>query len=184
MSFNQSKQDTLAREDKSDEQQVDAKIASLCKKINNNKNYYTLSSCAGRIIIVKNKKEKSRQAFLFKSHDKISYSELKKALSSIKYNSLVYFKQEAAILHVACENLESAQSLLNKAIYSGFKHSGIITIKKKIVLELLSTERIEMPIMDKGKLLVDDKFLKILASESNRKLERTWKKIKKLEKSL
>jgi tRNA wybutosine-synthesizing protein 3 len=184
MAFEQSKQDTLARKDKSDEQQVDKKIRSLCKKINNNKNYYTLSSCAGRVILVKNKKEKSRGAFIFKSHNTISYKEIKKALSSIKYNSLVYFKQEAAILHVSCKDLDSAQSLLNKAIYSGFKHSGIISTNNKIVLELLSTERIELPVMNKGKLLVSDKYLHLLVSESNRKLERTWKKIEALEKTL
>jgi len=36
--------------------------------------------------------------------------------------------------------------------------------------------------MDKGNVLVDDDYLKLIVEEANGRLERVWKKIKKLEK--
>jgi len=181
MDFQQQKKKQLSKIDKSNKGEVDKKIKDLCNKINKNKNYYTTSSCAGRIVLLKESETKDRDLFLFRSHDKISFQELKKALKSVKFAGLVYFKQEACILHVACKSLEDAQKLVNKAKLAGWKRSGIMGIKRNMV-ELLSTESISFPIMSDGNLLVDDKFLKLIIKEANRKLERVWKKIEKLKK--
>ena len=48
------------------------------------------------------------------------------------------------------------------------------------MVELHSTEHIDFPIMYKGRVLVDDKFLKIVLKEANSRLERVWSKINKL----
>jgi tRNA(Phe) wybutosine-synthesizing methylase Tyw3 len=42
------------------------------------------------------------------------------------------------------------------------------------------SEKIELPILKNGKMLLNDYYLKILLQESNKKLERTWKKIQNL----
>jgi tRNA(Phe) wybutosine-synthesizing methylase Tyw3 len=47
---------------------------------------------------------------------------------------------------------------------------------------LNSSDRLEFPIIRKGKILVDDVFLKLIVKSSNEKLEKGWEKIKKLEK--
>jgi tRNA(Phe) wybutosine-synthesizing methylase Tyw3 len=52
---------------------------------------------------------------------------------------------------------------------------------KRIVLEMRSTEYLALPIMLNGKLLVNEDFLKILIRESNKRIERGWEKIKKLQ---
>ena len=122
--------------------------------------------------------------FLFVMHDKTSFKKLKRELVRLsrKLEKLVYFKQEPCILHAACQNLEAAQKLLEKAKLAGWKKSGIIASKKRIVVELSSTEKIEMPVLNKGKILVSDEFLKLLVKEANSLLERSWEKIKRLEK--
>jgi len=98
---------------------------------------------------------------------------------------MIEFQQTTCILHVACDNLKGAQELVNKAKISGWKHSGIMNSgfgkSNRIMVELHSTEKISFPVMNKGRLLVDDVFLKIVIKEANNKLERTWEKIKKLE---
>jgi tRNA wybutosine-synthesizing protein 3 len=162
----------------------DKKISRLCNKINKKNNYYTTSSCAGRIVLIKSCKEKKPGLFLFRSHKKVNYKELKKELeiAKLKEKELIYFKQEPCVLAVACKNLEDAQDLINKAKLAGWKNSGIMSFSKRFVCEMRSTEKIELPLINKGKILVNEDYLKILLKESNKKLERTWKKIQNLEK--
>ncbi|MEM3113203.1 MAG: tRNA wybutosine-synthesizing 3 family protein [Candidatus Pacearchaeota archaeon] len=176
------KKNQLGKIDKSLKQSIDKKIKKLCDLINKNPNYYTTSSCSGRIVLIKESKEKTEDLFLFVSHDLVKFEELKKELAGIKYEDLVYFKQDPVILHVACRTLNDAQKLHDFAKWSGWKRCGIIATKKRFMVELNGTHKIEMPIMNNGKILVDDKFLEILVNESNKKLEKSWSIIKNLEK--
>jgi len=99
-----------------------------------------------------------------------------------KSKRLIYFKQEPCILHIACQSLSAAQKLLEWAKLSGWKKLGIIALRRRIVVEISSTEKIEMPIINKGKILVSDDFLKLLVKDANSLLERSWEKIKRLKK--
>lgn len=182
MEFQEQKEKQLERKDKSNEQKWDASIERLCNKINSKKEYCTTSSCGGRITLIKGLKEKSRNVFLFKTHEKITLGELKKALENPGYDKLIYFKQETCILHVACSSMESARVLLNKAKLVGWKKSGIISVEKRVILEMMGTEKLEFPIMNNFKLLVSEDFLKLIVKEANSRLERVWEKIQKLEK--
>jgi tRNA wybutosine-synthesizing protein 3 len=181
MKFQEQKAKQLSKIDKSSIGGWDKKIKGLCDKINKNKKYYTTSSCAGRIILIKVNHEKRPGSFVFRTHKKISFNELKKALKNIDYDELIEFKMGCCILHVACESLKDAQNIVNKAKQAGWKRSGIMGGKRNMV-ELHSTESISFPIMEKGKILVDDDFLRLIVKQANKKLERTWKKIENLEK--
>ena len=88
---------------------------------------------------------------------------------------------EPCILHAACRDLNCAQKLFDKAKFAGWKKSGIIATKSHVMLELNSTERLEFPIISSGKILVDDKFLKLVVKETNKKLKKSWEKIERLE---
>ena len=182
MDFDKSKKGMFIRTDKSDKGGWDKKITNLCQKINKTNKYYTTSSCAGRIVIIKSEEKKQPSLFLFRSHDKISLPKLKKELEKARSVKEVNFKQESCILHIACRNLEAAQALLDKAKQCGWKNSGIIASQRRFVCQLRSTEHIEFLIISQGKLLVDDNFLKLLVKEANSKLKRAWDKINKLEK--
>ncbi len=185
MSFEESKKKQLSKSDKSSIGSWDEKIKGLCNKLNKNKKYYTTSSCGGRVVLIKALDEKSEDVFLFRTHKKISFNELRKALIDIgeKYKKLVEFQQTTCILHVACESLKDAQDIVNKAKLAGWKRSGIMGGKRNMV-ELHSTESISFPIMENKKILVDDDFLKLVVREANKKLERTWEKMQKFEKLL
>lgn len=182
MQFSLRKKNQLSKIDKSNEGKWDNHILDLCEKINKHEEYCTTSSCSGRVVITKADKNKSENAFLFKSHEKITFKELKYKIEEIKnsYSELAYFKSEPCILAVSCDNLEDAEKLMKLAQESGWKRSAIISASRFIV-ELMSTEKLEFPILDKGNILVDDNFLRIIVDESNKKLEKSWEKIKKLE---
>ena len=184
--FLQRKKDVLSRKDKSSIGKWDEKIVKLCNKRNKLDNYYTTSSCSGRIIIIPDKDKKARNLFLKRYHNLISFKQLKEDLQEIaeKTKQLIKFKLDPCALHVASRELESANKLYFKAKLAGWKKSGIIAVNTKYVLELNSTERLEFPIINNGKILVNDNFLKILVKRANIKLKNTWKKIENLEKSL
>nr|QBM01300.1 tRNA(Phe) 7-((3-amino-3-carboxypropyl)-4-demethylwyosine(37)-N(4))-methyltransferase [uncultured archaeon] len=186
MQFTNEKKIQLAKQDRSDKGDWDKPILALIKKINSEKDYYTTSSCSGRTVLIKGKDKKQEGLFLFRTHEKISLSKLKKEIkdASYKYKGIVYFKQESCILHVACSSLDRAQEMLDKAKLAGWKKSGIIASKRRFVAELSSTEKIELPVTNKGKSLVSEGLSKLLVKEANRKLERGWEKIKKLERML
>lgn len=181
MDFNERKKRQLGKNDKSNIGEIDKPVLKLVNLINSSAKYYTTSSCAGRITLLKDMKQKQEGLFLFRTHEKITFPELKKELDKAKkYKKLIYFKQEPVIIHIACNSLEDGQELVDKAKFVGFKKSGIIASRNRAVIELLGTENIILPIIDKGKILVSDGFLKLLVKEANKKLERTRKKINKL----
>lgn len=179
--FEQSKQDILSRKDNSAIGTIDEKIIKLCKKINSLENYYTTSSCSGRVLLIVDKDQKAGGLMLKTWHDEIFFSELKRELQKIKAKE-IRFKQEPCILHVACRDLKTASEILKKAQAVGWKRSGIISIERKFVVELMATEKLEFPIIHDGKILVENNFLKIIVKKSNENLKKSWMKIEKLRK--
>lgn len=183
--FSRRKKDILSKKDKSYKGSWDRHIKSLCNKINLLENYYTTSSCSGRVVLIINQEKKESNLFIKVYHDKISFDTLKKELNSaLKKNKKIKFKFEPCALHVSCKTLKDAQNLYNKAKLAGWKRSGIIATANRFMVELNSTEHLEFSIIENNKILVDDEFLQIVVKESNKKLENSWKKIEKLEKTL
>jgi tRNA wybutosine-synthesizing protein 3 len=186
MRFDKEKKEFLSKKDKSRKGSIDAKIRNLVDKLNSFPDYFSTSSCAGRILLITapESNKKNEVKYLFCSHDKIKSKDFKK-LASIIESKLpkddVWLRIEPAILHVACENTTSAKNLLNLARNIGFRRSGIISIgRNRITLELVSTEKIDAIVSKNGKLLIEESYFKVLVQEGNEKLEKTWQKINKL----
>lgn len=179
--FSSTKKDILNKKDKSNIGHIDNYILALCKKINSNSNYFTTSSCSGRITLVVDEDKKSKDVFLFRNHDEVNFNQLKEHIldSSKKVKKgLIYFKQEPCFIVISCKSKEKQWSIFNEARNNGWKKSGILSINKKFLVELMSSERIEFPVIKDGKILVDDEFLKIVLDKANNNLEKGWKKIK------
>jgi tRNA wybutosine-synthesizing protein 3 len=182
MSFQNEKRQFLSKPDKSSAGKTDKAILPLVKTINSLENYFTTSSCAGRIILIKEKGKKQKAGFLFISHEPINFKELEKSLQKAvkKTKEVIYLKHEPAILHVACSTIVKAQEIVNASRECGWKKSGIIASKSKIIAEIVSVELLSTPAAIDGKIIINEKYLKFLVSEANNKLNLTRKKIKKL----
>ena len=100
MNFNKQKQDILKKQDKSKKGDVDEKIQKLTNLINNKKNFYTTSSCSGRIMLlqVSNSGKKNETKWLFVSHNPVAFQEIADTLKNPEGD--VWFKQEGMILHI------------------------------------------------------------------------------------
>jgi len=180
--FLKRKKDILSKLDKSSKGGWDKKIAKLCEEINKLENYYTTSSCAGRVVILIDEKRKVNDLFLKVYHGLVGFKKLKNDLNKVNFSEFVKFKQEPPILHVVCRDLEYAQKLVDKARLAGWKRSGIITTGKRCVVELMSTEKLEFLIMNNNRFLVNNEFLELIVKRSNENLKDGWEKIERLRK--
>lgn len=185
MDFDLQKKKCIAKiykPDNSKKGSVDVQISSLLDKINELDDYYTTSSCAGRITLFVESKngKKCRSDWLLVSHEPVLFENVKSALKKLP-DRKVWFRLESSILHVCCRDLDDARKMLGFAKIAGFKHAGIMDFGSRIMLEIISTDRIDTPIAFEKKLFMSDDYLRFLIELANSKLKRTREKIKKLE---
>lgn len=172
-SFELQKRKALERADLSKKGSVDVEIKHVIEMLNSSENYYTTSSCAGRIVLLRIPKSgrKDQSEWLYISHKPAKFADIKKIIKKLPKDS-VWFKQESAIFHIAAFDFVMAEQLLDAARMSGLKHSGIISTNKRIIVEIFGNDKIEAIIADKGKLLVSEAYTKRLISEANKKMKR------------
>jgi tRNA wybutosine-synthesizing protein 3 len=165
--------------------QVDSGIQPILDIINNSDEYYTTSSCFGRIVLLEiptigNKKEAK---FLGKWHRTIELNDLLSSIKNAKEGQ-IWILSQSPIIHIAAESDKAAEKILKIAIACGFKNSGIKSTGKKIIIEILSTERLDSPIGNNGKVFCNNEHLDLLIKISNEIIEKSTLKLKKLEKKL
>ncbi len=161
---------------------VDKAIEPLLDRLNSSSNYYTTSSCAGRISLTRATEGKAKSVWFFKSHSVVKINELWNALQrAIKnYSSIIEFKMEPVILHAGCRDLASAARLVKLARLSGWSESGIIETEKRFMVELRSTENMLCPIVNKNKISVSKEHAALIIMEANKRLKNTQKKLARL----
>jgi tRNA wybutosine-synthesizing protein 3 len=163
--------------------EIDRDILNLLDAINYHPQYVTLSSCSGRIAVLDIPEfgKKSEAEFLGKWHHEVEPDSIINA--ALMCSHTAWLIQYPPILHVACSDLEAASILLRIANNSGFRRSGIIS-PKNFVVEIASLERMELPIAEKGNLLVDLSYLDFVVELSNRKLREGKAKLKRFERKM
>ena len=167
------------------EKQVDEGIIRILDIINKTDNYYTSSSCFGRIVLLEIPRigDKKNAKFLGKWHRKIKTEELLEALNKAEKGQL-WFLAQSSIIHLSAKTIEAADKILKIAYSCGFKHSGFKTIENNIVVEICGTERLDAPVgMDK-KIFCNNNHLDLLVNISNEIIDKSNKKLNKFEEKL
>ena len=138
--FQKRKQDVLSKLDKSSKQSWDEKILKLCEKINSLENYYTTSSCAGRVVIMIDKLKKESGLFLKVYHDLISLSQLRKDLDRI---SCSLRSQDNKIINRKSDDNDDLAEKSGRADFGAAKN-GLIKFNKSRVFSMLLVRRWKM----------------------------------------
>ncbi|WP_175059903.1 hypothetical protein [Thermococcus sp. 2319x1] len=162
---------------------VDKDIISLLEKINSFENYFTTSSCSGRIGVMQipDFGDKVNAVWLGKWHREVGLEEVLEAIGKHS-EGMLWFMLHSPILHVSAKTLKDAAELLNLAISCGFKHSNIKSIShKKLVVEIRSTERMDVPLGMNGEFWVSEDYLRRIVEIANLQLRRAKEKLKTLE---
>ena len=164
---------------------VDDDILPILNLLNKTGDYYTSSSCAGRIMTfeIPSLGDKQRARILGKWHRTIRIEELFAATQTAQ-QGMIWLLAQAPILHIGCSTLEAADMLVKLSGSCGFKNSSVKSTGKKIIVEICSTERLDAPIGKDGILFCDDRYLQLLTDISNKVIERSQMKLKRFEKKL
>lgn len=180
--FEKEKRDFLKKKDKSKKGSIDEDIIRLVNEINSKKDFYTTSSCAGRIVLLEMKsKKKNKCRWIFAKHGKVNFSEIFGSLKNQKFRHPIWFKQQPIILHIACRNLDAAKRLLEIS-RKIFRRAGIISItNRKVTIEVIGDERIETIVADKN-FVANEIFVENLIKYANENFDENKKKSEKLHK--
>ena len=167
------------------ENKLDDGIKEIIKLINSHRDYFTSSSCSGRIVIIELPElgDKKGAKFLGKWHREVKYLEVKTAVQ-LANSGMIWLLAQSPIIHVITKSYLLADKLIKIAISSGFKNSGIKSATGNIVIEICSTERLDSPIGLNGLLFSSQEHLKLLVDISNKIIKRSRKKLEILEKNL
>lgn len=130
--FIQRKTAVLSKIDKSSIGKWDERIKKLCEKVNNLNNFYTTSSCSGRIILMMEQEKKGKDLFLKTWHDKISLNILKSDLKKM-----------------SCSEQTSSSSSLNKKVKLSTLYNKVQYKVNKVIInsDNLIKFKIEPPII-------------------------------------
>ncbi len=184
--FIQNKKHTMNKlESAKKERRVDEGIIPILDIINSYNEYYTSSSCYGRIVLLEIPElgNKIDAKWLGKWHRKIKYDDFLKACRKAE-KGMLWLLAQSPIIHVFAKDLKSADKLVKKAVNCGFKHSGFKTVGKNIVLEIASTERLDSPLGKDANIFCNKEHIDFLISIANEVFEKSNSKLIKLENSL
>jgi tRNA wybutosine-synthesizing protein 3 len=162
----------------------------LVQFINSLPDYYTTSSCSGRIsIYIEDREHTKGIEWLLVQHCTVSLEDVHKILSNsltiCQDPNLIFFKCECFILHIACRTIEAGSILQQIALSCGFRESGLTLGQKKTMLAIRTTSFcLESPILDSNRELVSFSVLKTIVVEANRKLLQNFSRIDRFFESL
>lgn len=164
---------------------ADQKMIKLCRFVNSTKNFFTSSSCAGRITLlsVKSIGKKQPKAFHRKWHRKIALKEVVEGAEEKAAEKELWFKLDPFILHIGTNNIENARTILKCMRLAGIKRGGIMLAKKeKFLVELQGTHTMAIPIKSEGKALVEKEYLSFIVKQANEKIVENYERLKLFEK--
>jgi tRNA wybutosine-synthesizing protein 3 len=201
--------------DKSPKGSVDAPIQALVDLINSHPSFATLSSCSGRIALFDptgadlssideayldaeiaaagEASGKGKGKWLLAAHDKVSLEQIlvqledkdDKNSSTTSQHSMMSFRFEPMLLHVAAANLDRGKQLLQIALQRGFRESGLVVTASRVTVAIRSYSlALAIPLMRSGPWQLSTEYLSGLVDECNDRLEKNWKRLDDLGESI
>jgi len=162
---------------------MDNDFIPICDYIIKTKNYFTSSSCAGRISLISLGEEETKKesAFYRKWHREVKKKEIIEAINNFE-GKVLWFKQEPLILHLGTNTLDNSRKILSACEKAGIKRAGIKVAKEgRFIVEMLGSQNITTPIKE-GKITAEEKYIEYLVKKANEKFRKNQEQIKKLEK--
>ncbi len=155
---------------------VDLGVKRILDIINGVPEYYTTSSCSGRVVVLSLPElgDKKNASFLNKWHEPpVTSDDLKKTLEKHTSSNMVFLQMQAPIFHVCCSSIDAADRLVKIGILAGLKNSSIKRFSSPYLVELNGTERMDVPLCGQGKAFWNVSYLEFLSGLSTRMLNRS-----------
>lgn len=196
-------------QDASKKGSIDEQVLSILDILNSHKDYLSTSSCSGRIVLwmdnIVNEQDSSLShagcgniggKWLFVTHQiekdlfHLLKSHVEKGFNILSYGAnidsnmatqtaLIYLKVEPLILHIESGSAKSGQMLIQVALKSGYRNSGMTLTEKRCIVAVRSTLKLDVPIAKVLKIgndvfvhwIVPDDYLLMLVDIANEKMD-------------
>jgi len=148
---------------------VDYDVLEVLLIINSLEEYYTTSSCSGRIIVIETPEPGDKVGAIIhgKWHRRVTVDEVMAAISKSGLFD-VWLVSQGPIIHIVAKDIEAAHTILQLAVMAGFKHSGIISLKPdRVIVEIKGNERLDFLLKRRGNSLYKEEALPILVDMAN-----------------
>lgn len=158
--------------DRSPKGSIDVPVLDMFRYINALHDYYTLSSCSGRISLYQDMGRSKGVHWVLVEHGTVSEAAFKAAVAgAITDGHNLIVKCEPMILHVRCRTRKDAAVLYQVAMDAGFRESGQGGSDDKIMVAIRTTANMmEVPLSQGSKLMVNDAALEFYVAQANRRL--------------
>ncbi|GAX22722.1 tRNA wybutosine-synthesizing protein 3 [Fistulifera solaris] len=129
---------------------------------------------------------KGKGKWLLAAHDKVSLEEVLTLLevnedknsNTTSQHSMMSFRFEPMLLHVAAGNLDRGKQLLQIALQRGFRESGLVVTASRVTVAIRSYSlALVIPLMRSGPWQLSTEYLSKLVYECNDRLEENWKRL-------
>lgn len=155
--------------------EVDPGVINILNLLNKDDDYYTTSSCEGRIQLIQMDHigDKKNSKVLGKWHSEVDKSIFSEALSVWDGKGHLYLLAQSPIFHVCCRDLQSALQLQQIASENGFRYTCIRSMRlrgadvERVTVELLTSLRLDIPIAHDGVVLPDPGHMEYLVDHCN-----------------
>lgn len=172
------KRKLATKSDKSPKGSYDAPIVELIHFINTQTDFFTTSSCSGRIVLF------GDGNFIETWHEQVDPHIVIEAIERSQAN-YIEFKMEPFVMHLEARTLEHAIEILARAQECGFRNSGISMGKstpRRIIVAIRGMHRLDIPIRVNGSNLFTDTFqVKEWTEIANERLNTNLERVHRLE---
>ncbi|MDP2666965.1 MAG: hypothetical protein Q8P05_05705 [Candidatus Diapherotrites archaeon] len=169
------------------EGKIDNRMIPFSKMMAGNKDYFTTSTCSGRITLMDlDTEERKREgAFYRKWHSTVKPHEVWEAIEAYEGEKNLWLKQDGFVMVIGTHSLEKAKKIFKVCQEAGIKRFGIHHIEEgKILMEVYGTTQMSMPIVIDGKKDVDKNYVSKVVALANIKWKRNEQRRKHFEKTL
>lgn len=169
-----------------EDDRVDKEVIPLVNQINDLEDFYTTSSCAGRLTIISKEavRSKYKTDFIFKSHNPEDLK-LEKIGFPISYRQKeLWMLLEPPNFHVGARTHQSAIALVKLAQKCGLGKSKYQSINPAVVVEILGTGSLSLPLGFDGEMLVSQEYLTRVLKLASQMLTEEQKRLYRFSKSL
>ncbi|MEK6960816.1 MAG: tRNA wybutosine-synthesizing 3 family protein [Nanoarchaeota archaeon] len=167
--------------DKSKKGSVDPLVLPIIDLFNSHPDYYTTSSCSGRVMVLAlaPSRRKDEAEWTYVTHSDAVPAKVINAVRSVEKGE-VWLKQESAIFHVACRDIARAGDLLEVVREIGFKRAGIIGAKRRVIVEIIGTDAVAIPLGIAPVIKLDEDYIEYAVSCCNERMRSNEKKLDRI----
>lgn len=169
------------------EKKIDPLMIGISKFIEKTKQYFTTSTCSGRITLMDLNEDESKKENVFyrKWHRRVTFNEVWKAIEGYGKKGNVWLRQDAFVYVIGTNTWENGKKIIAACQEAGVKRYGIHHFEEdKIMMEIFGTQNMSIPVIVKGKLISEKKSVQEYVKIANRKWKRNEEKRKTFEKVL